>query len=207
MIKGGSRQVGNSGYFTLACHYGFKVIIIKAVSLSFLSPSSVMAMSSSAFFLVLLISSLDWLSARGSFFSMDQDPMTSSGAVRAAFFHCRYLLAIKRDRFDARQNLSLDAASASCLSNINQCDLGPRGRGTLLTRLIAAYVRHQLQKAVFVQIHVEMFTVEQMPHLPGLACKTGSWSIEQRLIYGHSVSAKVQGQNDAGCSASSHSCH
>lgn len=132
-----------------------------------LSPSSTMAMSSFSFFLVLLFSSPDWLSTREAFFPMDQDPMTSSGAVSTPFFFFSELELsggnTKRRQVWCEAVLSPDAASASNVSNINKFDLG-LGRLQLLTHLIAAYVRPQLQRAVFVQMHVEMFTVKQMPH-------------------------------------------
>lgn len=57
-------------------------------------------------------------------------------------------------------------------SSSDKRDLGS-AQNMLLTLVIASYVRHQLQKAVFAQMHVEMFTVEQTPHFPGLARQTG----------------------------------
>lgn len=52
----------------------------------------------------------------------------SDDVIRCRFFHYHYLLAIKRDGFDVRQTSPPDAVSASSLSNINQCDLGPGQR-------------------------------------------------------------------------------
>lgn len=137
----------------------------------FLSLSSIMAVSSSSVRLLLLISSLDWLSTRGSAFLMDWDHMTSSGR-----FLVSLQLYVRTDNQDwcktnllFRQFVNLSAWS---LSNINKCDLGSV-HSTVLTLVIASYVRHQLQKALFAQMHVEMFSVEQTPHFPGLACQTG----------------------------------
>ena len=74
-----------------------------------------------------------------------------------------------RDKSLFRQCINL---STWISSNINKCDSGS-AHNILLTLVITSYVRHQLQNTVFAQIHVEMFTVEQTPRFPGLACQTG----------------------------------
>lgn len=88
--------------------------------------------------------------------------------------YCRFLNRAKMRWYETRQSIRLTTWRSS---NINKCDFCSR---TLLTLVIASYVRHQLQNAVFAQIHVEMFAVEQTPPFPGLACQTGCWSIERR---------------------------
>lgn len=142
----------------------------------FLSLSSIMAVSSSSVHLLLLISSLDWLSTRGSAFLMDWDHMTSSGK-----FLVSLQLYVRTDNQGEKKQdwCKTDLLfrhfvnlSAWSLSNINKCDLGSVHH-MVLTLVIASYVRHQLQKALFAQMHVEMFSVEQTPHFPGLACQTG----------------------------------
>lgn len=155
-------------------NYNDRVSVPLSFSPLSLSLSSIMAVSSSSVHLLLLLSSLDWLSTRGSAFLTDRDRLTSSGRLLVSLQH--YVRADNQkkqewcyDKSFFRQFMNLSARS---LSNINKCDLGS-AHNMLLTLVIASYVRYQLQKAVFAQMHVEMFTVEQTPHFPGLACQTG----------------------------------
>ncbi len=182
---GRQRVLREGGFFTRACHYGVHLIIIINVSLSLchsplcLSLSSIMAVSwsSSDLLLLLLISSLDWMCNPGSAFLIGRDDMTSSGRLLVfCVVMCQDKYAEKIDWCEENHPLSAHQSLYST-SNINKCDSGFVHR-MLLTLAITSYVSHQLQNAVFAQIHVEMFVVEQTPHFPGLARQTGWWSIE-----------------------------
>jgi len=121
---------GEGGFFTWACHHAVQLIIIITASLSCshsppLSLSSIMmavSLSSSNLLLLLMISSLDWLSSPGSGFLIDQDHMSSSGELLILF---RFVLsrqtckwkAMMWDKLFLRQFIRLSTCTPSNINN------------------------------------------------------------------------------------------
>lgn len=105
------------GFFTWSCHHGIQLIIIMSEFLSLshsalllLSLTSIMAVSSSSVHLLLLISSLDLLSTRGSAFLSDWDHMTSSGRFLVSLqLYVRTENQGEKNRIDVRQISFLDS--------------------------------------------------------------------------------------------------
>ena len=135
-----------------------------------LSVSSIMAVSSpsSHLLILLLISCLDWPSTPASAFLLDRDHMTTSGGLLMWFFVtscCEDKLAKINMIF--RQSLH---AAHGTLTDVRQV--------LLLTLVIASYVRHQLQNALFAQIHEVQRWANAALFWFGLSNRL--WSIEPR---------------------------